>query len=98
MGYKAKADVAVDAPPDIAFDKDAFLPVFNQDIFAATEEIVIVNPFERKWGTQQMVLNLNVATGKHIHATALTRPKMNFPEMDHPAIQKALALLIGKWT
>lgn len=95
MGYKAKGEVAADAPPDIIFDKDTFLPVFNQDIVAATKEIIIVSPFVRKRRTQQMVQNLNVATGKHIHVTVVTRPKKDFPEKDHPAMQKALDLLIG---
>ncbi len=93
MGYKAKAELAGDAPPDIIFDKDNFLPVFNQDIVAATKEIVIVSPFVRKRRAQQMVQNLNVATGNHIHVSVVTRPKMDFPEKDHPALQKALALL-----
>ncbi len=34
MGYKAKGEVSADAPLDIIFDKDNFLPVFNQDIVA----------------------------------------------------------------
>ena len=95
MGYKAKGEVATDAPPDIIFDKDNFLHVFNQDIVAATKDIIIVSPFVRKRRTQQMVHNLNVATAKHIHVTVVTRPKKDFPVKDHPAMQKALELLLG---
>jgi superfamily II DNA or RNA helicase len=95
MGYKAKGEVATDAPPDIIFDKDNFLHVFNQDIVAATKDIIIVSPFVRKRRTQQMVQNLNVATAKHIHVTVVTRPKKDFPVKDHPAMQKALELLLG---
>ena len=55
MGYKAKGEATSDAPPDIIFDKDNFLHIFNQDIVAATKEIIIVSPFVRKRRTQQMV-------------------------------------------
>jgi len=95
MGYKAKGEVAADAPPDIIFDKDNFLHVFNQDIVAAKKEIIIVSPFVRKRRAQHMVRNLNVATSNHIHVTVVTRPKKDFPEKDHLAMQKALDLLIG---
>ena len=33
---------------DIIFNKDNFLPVFNQDIITAKKEIVVVSPFVRK--------------------------------------------------
>ncbi len=93
MGYKAKAEVASDAPPDIIFDKDNFLLVFNQDIVSATKEIVIVSPFVRKRRTQQMAQNLNVATGKHIRVIVVTRPKEDFAPKDHAALQRILDLL-----
>jgi superfamily II DNA or RNA helicase len=95
MGYKSKGEVEADSSLDIIFNKDNFLPVFNQDIVAATKEIILVSPFVRKKRTQQMVQNLSVATGKHIHVTVVTRPKKDFPEKYHPAMQKALDLLIG---
>jgi superfamily II DNA or RNA helicase len=93
MGYKAKGELATDTHPDIIFDKDNFLPVFNQDIVAATKEIVIVSPFVRKRRTQQMMQHLNVAIGRHVHVTVMTRPKKNFPEKDHIAMQRTLDLL-----
>jgi phosphatidylserine/phosphatidylglycerophosphate/cardiolipin synthase-like enzyme len=85
--------LATDTPPDIIFDKDNFLPVFNQDIVAATKEIVIVSPFVRKRRTQQMMQHLNVAIGSHVHVTVVTRPKKDFPEKDHIAMQRTLDLL-----
>ena len=93
MGYKAKGELATDTPPDIIFDKDNFLPVFNQDIVAATKEIVIVSPFVRKRRTQQMMHHLNAAIGRHVHVTVVTRPKKDFPEKDHIAMQRTLDLL-----
>ena len=69
------------------------MPVFNQDIIAATKEIVIVSPFVRKRRTQQMIQHLNVAIGRHIHVTVVTRPKKDFPEKDHIAMKRTLDLL-----
>jgi superfamily II DNA or RNA helicase len=93
MGYKAKGELVTDTPPDIIFDKDNFLPVFNQDIVSTTKDIVIVSPFVRKRRTQQMMQHLNIAIGRHVHVTVVTRPKKDFPEKDHSAIQRTLDLL-----
>jgi superfamily II DNA or RNA helicase len=94
MGYRAKGDETMDAPLDIIFDKDNFLPVFNQDIVTAKKEIVIVSPFVRKRRTQQMVQHLKISTGKDIRVIAVTRPKADFPPKDHSAMQRTVDLLI----
>ncbi len=93
MGYKAKGEEVMDAPLDIIFNKDNFLPVFNQDIVAARKEILIVSPFARQRRTHQMIQHLKTAIGKNIHITVVTRPKEDFPEKDHSVLQKALNLL-----
>jgi hypothetical protein len=64
MGYKAKGEELNDTPVDIIFDKDSFLPVFNQDINAAKKEILIVSPFVRKMRTLQMTTHLKMALEK----------------------------------
>ena len=53
MGYKAKGEEIMDAPLDIIFNKDNFMPVFNQDIVTAKKEILIVSPFARQRRTHQ---------------------------------------------
>lgn len=93
MGYKAKAEELNDAPLDIIFDKDNFLPVFNQDINAANQEIVIVSPFVRKMRTLQMTKLLNVVFEKKIRVVIVTRPKEDFKPKDHATIQRTLDLL-----
>ena len=94
MGYRAKGDETMDAPLDIIFDKDNFLPVFNQDIVAAKKEILVVSPFVRKRRTHQMVQHLKISTGKNIRVIVVTRPKEDFPPKDHAAMQRTLDLLI----
>jgi len=93
MGYKAKGEEAMDAPLDIIFDKDNFLPVFNQDIVAAKNEIVIVSPFVRRRRTYQMIQNLKISTVKNLRVIVVTRPKEDFPPKDHIAMQRTLDLL-----
>ena len=44
MGYKVKGEKNMDAPLDVIFNKDDFLPVFSRDIATAEKEIVIVSP------------------------------------------------------
>lgn len=93
MGYKAKCDGAMDAPLDIIFNKDNFLPVFNQDLVAATKKIVIVSPFIRKRRTLKMIQHLKIPTGKGRRVIVVTRPKEDFKPKDRDTLQSALDLL-----
>ncbi|RJP37125.1 MAG: helicase [Desulfobacteraceae bacterium] len=78
MGYKAKGEELADTPLDIIFDKDSFLPVFNQDISTAKKEILIVSPFIRKRRTIQMMNHLKIAAEKNIRVIVVTRPSEDF--------------------
>ena len=93
MGYKAKGEEIKDAPLDIIFNKDSFLPVFNQDISAANKEILIVSPFIRKRRTAQMINHLKIAFGKNIRVIVVTRPPEDFKPEDRPALLRLLDLL-----
>ncbi len=93
MGYKAKGEEINDTPLDIIFNKDSFLPVFNQDISTAKKEILIVSPFVRKMRTQRMVKHLKVAVQKNIRVLIVTRPKEDFQPKNHAMIQRTLDLL-----
>jgi len=78
MGYKAKGEELEGAPLDIIFDKDSFLPVFNQDISTAKKEILMVSPFIRKRRTIQMINHLKIASDKNIRVIVVTRPSEDF--------------------
>ena len=93
MGYKAKGEEIDDTPLDIIFDKDNFLPVFNQDINTAKKEILIVSPFVRKMRTLQMTKHLKVVLEKNVRILVVTRPKEDFKPKDHATIQRTLNLL-----
>jgi phosphatidylserine/phosphatidylglycerophosphate/cardiolipin synthase-like enzyme len=93
MGYKAKGEEINDAPLDIIFNKDNFLPVFNQDINAAKKEILVVSPFVRKMRTHQMTKHLKTSIDNNIRVIVVTRPKEDFKPKDHAAIQRTLDLL-----
>jgi len=90
MGYKAKGEETMDASLDIIFNKDNFLPVFNQDIVTAKKEILIVSPFVRKRRTHQMIQHLKISTSKNIRVIVVTRPKEDFTPKDHAALQRTL--------
>lgn len=93
MGYKAKGEEAMDTPLDIIYDKNNFLPVFNQDIVTSKKEIIIVSPFVRKRRTHQMVQNLKISTSNNLRVIVVTRPKEDFKSKDHATIQRTLDLL-----
>ena len=93
MGYKAKGEESMETPLDIIFDKDNFLPVFNQDIVSAKREIVIVSPFVRKRRTYQLLQQLKISIGKNIRVIVVTRPKEDFPTKDHAALRRVFDLI-----
>jgi superfamily II DNA or RNA helicase len=93
MGYKAKSEEIDDAPLDIIFHKDSFLPVFIQDITAAKKEILIVSPFIRKRRTTQMINHLKIALGKKIRVIVVTRPLEDFKPKERSTLLRSLALL-----
>ncbi len=96
MGYKIKSDDVLDAPLDIIYDKDNFLPVFIRDCLAARQEIVLVSPFIRPRRTRLMLEHLDAVLRSAVPITVVTRPKEDFPDKDHLGMQKALDLLKEK--
>ncbi len=93
MGYKTKGDDIPSAPVEIIFDKNNFLPVFNQDIVGAQKEIIIVSPFIRKRRTVQMIQHLRPAMARHVRVIIVTRPLADFKPEDQSALESTLDLL-----
>jgi phosphatidylserine/phosphatidylglycerophosphate/cardiolipin synthase-like enzyme len=93
IGYKAKSgNVAADSI-DIIFDNSSFLSVFNNDILAATREILIVSPFVTRRRSVQMLQHLEIAVRNGIRVVVITRPPEDYRETDQAALQGTLALL-----
>lgn len=93
IGYKAKSgNVAADSI-DIIFDNSSFLSVFNNDILAATREILIVSPFVTRRRTVQMLQHLEIAVRNGIRVVVITRPPEDYRETDQVALQGTLAIL-----
>jgi superfamily II DNA or RNA helicase len=92
MGYKAKNEDITSASPDIIYNRDSFLPVFNNDIVAAGKEILIVSPFVRKRRTLQMIRHLKISAIKNVHVTVVTRPAEEFKLSDQNALLETLDL------
>jgi phosphatidylserine/phosphatidylglycerophosphate/cardiolipin synthase-like enzyme len=93
MGYKAKSEDITSASLDIIFDKDSFLPVFNNDLAGTKKEVLIVSPFVRKRRSIQMIQHLRIALDKGIRAIVITRPAEDFKTRDRAALQRVLKML-----
>ena len=93
MGYKAKGEDIMAASPDIIFDKDSFLPVFNNDIAGTKKEILIVSPFVKRRRATQMVQHLKIALAKGIRAIAVTRPAEAFKAKDRFALERVFEMV-----
>ena len=95
MGYKAKSEDIMSASLDIIFDKDSFLPVFNNDLAGSKKEILIVSPFVRKRRSIQMLQHLRIALDKGVRAIVVTRPAEAFQAKDRFALERVLEMLKG---
>ncbi len=92
MGYKAKNEDISSASMDIIYNRDSFLPVFNNDIVAAEKEILIVSPFVRRRRTLQMLQQLKIAAINNIRVIVVTRPVEEFKSSDQSALLETLDL------
>jgi superfamily II DNA or RNA helicase len=95
MGYNAKGEDNMSSPLNVIFSNENFLPVFDNDIAAASAEILIVSPFVRKRRALQMVQHLKIALDKKIRAIVVTRPITDFNLRYRNSLQEVLTLLNG---
>ncbi|MDD2733448.1 MAG: phospholipase D-like domain-containing protein [Desulfuromonadaceae bacterium] len=93
IGYKAKSGSVAADSIDIIFDNSSFLSVFNNDILAATREILIVSPFVTRRRAVQMLQHLEIAVRNGSRVVVITRPPEDYRETDQVALQGSLAIL-----
>jgi hypothetical protein len=93
IGYCAKSETVGDESVNIIFDKNNFLPVYNNDIMNASKEVLIVSPFVTKRRTLQMLLSMGTALMKGLNVIVVTRPVSGFKDKNKPAQEEALELL-----
>lgn len=82
VGYKVKGDGLNNAPADIIFNKDSFLPVYSRDILNAKAEITIVSPFVSESRVEKMLPLLSEALVNDVKITIVTRPAEDFKNKD----------------
>lgn len=93
IGYMTKSGNIDTDSVDIIFDNNSFLPVFNNDILAATREILIVSPFVTKRRTTLMMQHLEIAIRNGARVTVVTRPAEEYRETDQTALQSTFAFM-----
>ncbi len=92
MGYTAKSEDVSSASLDIIYNRDSFLPVFNNDIVAAGKEILVVSPFIRKRRAMQMIQQLKIAAINSVRVVIVTRPVEEFKLPDQNTLRETLDL------
>ncbi len=80
LGYKTKSDVIPSESSNFIYNKDSFLPVYNNDILNAEEEIFIVSPFVSRRRVDQMHEYFYKAINKNIKIIVITRPYEDYKE------------------
>lgn len=91
LGYKVKVEDISDQSVNIIFDHQNFLPVYENDLANAGEEIVIVSPFVTKRRLRQAMPLVNTALQKQVNVTIVMRPPADYKE--DAALQVLLASL-----
>ncbi len=80
LGYKTKSNAIPSESSNFIYDKDSFLPVYNNDILNAEEEIFIVSPFVSRRRVEQMHQHFSKAINKKIKIIVITRPYEDYKE------------------
>ena len=93
IGYKTKGGIFDKESINFIYDKTNFLPVYNNDIFNAKKEIVIVSPYITNKRTLNMLNNLRSAINNKVKIIIITRPEDNYKSKDLKSINETLYLL-----
>ncbi len=80
FGYKTKSDGIPYESSNFIYNKDSFLPVYNNDILNAEEEIFIVSPFVSRRRVEQMHEYFYETINKNIKIIVITRPYEDYKE------------------
>jgi superfamily II DNA or RNA helicase len=92
MGYTAKSEDISSVSKDIIYNRDSFLPVFNNDIVTAGKDILIVSPFVRKRRAMQMTQQLKMAAINNVRVVVVTRPVEEYKLSDQEALRETFDL------
>ncbi len=74
IGYKSKVENFPDAPTNIIFTKNNFLPVYLNDLENARSSVMIVSPFMTQKRVAQMMAYFEPLIQKEVRITIITRP------------------------
>lgn len=94
FGYKAKGDVYNLGEPNFIFDKNNFLPTFNDDIMHGRKEIFIVSPYVSNRRADQLFHLMKIALANSAKVTVVIKPYEDYKGRG----QQALAELLENWT
>ena len=86
IGYKMKLLSNVGAAPDLIYDGKSFYHGFCNDLQNAKTEILIVSPFMRKSRITSIMKTLAPIIESGVKVTVVTRPSVDFKEMDRGAV------------
>lgn len=92
IGYAAKGDSKPFESINAIFNNKNFLPVFNNDIWSAKSEIIIVSPYVRKRRMNQM-LNILKTVKDTVEIVVVTRPVTDYKEKDRSTVQEIFTSL-----
>jgi len=93
MGYQAMSAGRPDESSNAIYDSRGFLPMFEKDVYAARQEVIISSPYMKKFRTTQMLKILSAARINGARVTLITRPPEDYKLADQPsvpALHKAL--------
>jgi len=95
IGYKVKGGNIADAPADIIFDKDSFLPVYVRDIENASNQLLIVSPFVTNKRVNHIIRYFEKPLEKKVGITIITRPTKDFGGRNAASLERSFDTLSG---
>ncbi|MDP4175951.1 MAG: DEAD/DEAH box helicase family protein, partial [Bacteroidota bacterium] len=90
FGYKTKGDVYNLEEPNFIFDKNNFLPVFNDDIIHGRKEIFIVSPYISNRRAEQLLHLMKIALANSAKVTVVIKPYEDYKGRGQQALAELL--------
>jgi superfamily II DNA or RNA helicase len=90
MGYRLREENGLPENPEVLYDRDSFLPVFQWDIESARDEIVLYSPFMSVRRGRMMLETWRPVIRNGISVAITTRPVADYEEKLRPGLAELL--------
>ena len=93
IGYKIKGSSSPSSAPDLIYNGNSYLSVYEENLQNADKEILIVTPYLQSGRIKQFIKQISPAVLRQISVVVVTRPIEEYTEKDRRSVGISLQIL-----